>query len=145
MNMTPWPMKHSSSIVTPSQTKVELKDFHIDPADKKNLGLARLWKLHEIAEPESVKGRGGGQLVDLIALVRHAIHPKEPVVTVRASLAPSAVLSVASVTVEPLSVVEMAREDTCKTLSRRLVVISAVTEEPTKNSFVSPTNPTVTA
>ena len=69
----------------------KLKDFHIDPADKKNLGVARLWKLHEIAEPDAfdtaAKGKGGGrQLVDLIALVRHAIHPKEPVLPVKAEV-----------------------------------------------------------
>jgi type I restriction enzyme R subunit len=66
--------------------KLKEPPFLIDPADKKNLALTRLWKLHEIAEPESVKGRGGRQLVDLIALVRHAIHPKEPVVTVKAEV-----------------------------------------------------------
>ncbi|NBQ54804.1 MAG: restriction endonuclease subunit R, partial [Proteobacteria bacterium] len=31
---------------------------------------------------DKVKGRGGGSLVDLIALVRHAIHPQEPLLPV---------------------------------------------------------------
>ncbi|MEW4527903.1 DEAD/DEAH box helicase family protein [Maioricimonas sp. JC845] len=42
----------------------------------------RLWKLYEAVEPESVKGTGGRSLVDLIAIVRHALHPTEPLVPV---------------------------------------------------------------
>lgn len=41
-----------------------------------------LWKVYEVMEPESVKGKGGNQLVDLIAIVRHALHPEEPIVPV---------------------------------------------------------------
>jgi type I restriction enzyme R subunit len=35
----------------------------------------RLWHAFETIEPEKVKGHGGKQLVDLVALVRHAIDP----------------------------------------------------------------------
>lgn len=42
----------------------------------------RLWKLYEAVEPEQVKGAGGNALVDLIAIVRHALHPEEPLVPV---------------------------------------------------------------
>ena len=67
-------------------TKLNQAPFYIDPGDKKNLGLARLWNLHAVAEPEAIKGKGGRQLVDLISLVRHAIHPKEPVLPVKAEV-----------------------------------------------------------
>lgn len=40
----------------------------------------RLWRLYEVLEPERVKGAGGKSLVDLIALVRHALHPEAPIV-----------------------------------------------------------------
>lgn len=42
----------------------------------------RLWKLYEAVEPDKVKGQGGKALVDLIAIVRHALHPEEPLVPV---------------------------------------------------------------
>jgi type I restriction enzyme, R subunit len=48
--------------------------------------VRNLWNLHAAAEPGSVKGEGGAALVDLVALVRHAIHPAEPVVPVRAEV-----------------------------------------------------------
>ena len=35
----------------------------------------RLWSAYETVEPENVKAHGGKQLVDVIALVRHAIDP----------------------------------------------------------------------
>ena len=38
----------------------------------------RLWHAYEAVEPEKVTGHGGKQLVDVIALVRHAIDPKTP-------------------------------------------------------------------
>ena len=66
--------------------KLNTAPFHIDPNDKKNHGLARLWNLQAVAEPEAMKGKGGRQLVDLIALVRHAIHPQEPVLPVKAEV-----------------------------------------------------------
>ncbi|MCA9111533.1 MAG: DEAD/DEAH box helicase family protein, partial [Planctomycetaceae bacterium] len=42
----------------------------------------RLWMLYEAVEPDKVKGQGGKALVDLIALVKHALHPEEPLVPV---------------------------------------------------------------
>jgi type I restriction enzyme R subunit len=38
----------------------------------------RLWWAFEAAEPQSVRGHGGRRLVDVIALVRHAIDPARP-------------------------------------------------------------------
>jgi type I restriction enzyme R subunit len=38
----------------------------------------RLWHAYETVEPENVKAHGGKQLVDVIALVRHAIDPNTP-------------------------------------------------------------------
>jgi type I restriction enzyme R subunit len=42
----------------------------------------RLWRLFEAVEPEKVKGRGGKALVDLVAIVRHALDPNSPLVPV---------------------------------------------------------------
>ena len=42
----------------------------------------RLWRAYEAVEPQAVKGRGGKALVDLVAIVRHAINPEEPLVPV---------------------------------------------------------------
>ncbi len=36
-----------------------------------------LWRAFEVVEPEKVRGRGGNKLVDVIALVRHAIDPDQ--------------------------------------------------------------------
>lgn len=47
--------------------------FYVDP--KKPESVSHLWHYAEIAEPEKVKLGGGKSLVDLIALVRHAIDP----------------------------------------------------------------------
>ena len=41
-----------------------------------------LWRLYEALEPERVKGRGGGALVDLVAIVKHALRPDETLVPV---------------------------------------------------------------
>jgi type I restriction enzyme, R subunit len=38
----------------------------------------RLWNAYETVEPENVRAHGGRQLVDVIALVRHAISPTTP-------------------------------------------------------------------
>ena len=38
----------------------------------------RLWQAYQAVEPEAVKASGGKQLVDVIALVRHAIDPNQP-------------------------------------------------------------------
>ena len=40
--------------------------------------VGRLWQAYEVVEPEKVRGMGGKQLVDVIALVRHAIDPNRP-------------------------------------------------------------------
>jgi type I restriction enzyme R subunit len=37
-----------------------------------------LWRAFEAVEPEKVRGRGGNKLVDVIALVRHALDPAQP-------------------------------------------------------------------
>lgn len=42
----------------------------------------RLWFAYEAVEPDKVKAHGGRQLVDLIALVRHALEPDRPLVPV---------------------------------------------------------------
>ena len=39
----------------------------------------RLWRSYRIVEPSAVRGAGGKPLVDLIALVRHAIDPERPI------------------------------------------------------------------
>ena len=40
--------------------------------------LPRLWQAYQAIAPEQVKGVGGKQMVDVIALVRHAIDPSQP-------------------------------------------------------------------
>lgn len=42
----------------------------------------RLWSAFKQVEPERVKGVGGKQLADLVALVKHALTPDEPLVPV---------------------------------------------------------------
>ena len=44
--------------------------------------LERLWQAYEAVEPEKVKGHGGRQLVDVVALVRHALDPNLPLMPV---------------------------------------------------------------
>jgi type I restriction enzyme R subunit len=63
--------------------KLNRAPFGINPDDKKNAGIQRLWGYVSALEPDKVKGAGGTSLVDLIALVRHAIHPQEPLLPVR--------------------------------------------------------------
>jgi type I restriction enzyme R subunit len=48
--------------------------------------VSRLWKLYEAVEPDHVQGAGGKALVDLIAIVRHALHPEAPLVPVAADV-----------------------------------------------------------
>ncbi|MEI7680467.1 MAG: DEAD/DEAH box helicase family protein, partial [Betaproteobacteria bacterium] len=62
--------------------KLNRAPFGINPDDKKNAGIQRLWGYVSALEPDKVKGQGGASLVDLIALVRHAIHPQEPLLPV---------------------------------------------------------------
>ncbi|MCS5696954.1 type I restriction endonuclease subunit R [Desulfofundulus thermocisternus] len=55
-------------------------------AIERNLGIRRpeqqLWRLYEAVEPEKVKGKGGKALVDLIAIVRHALYPDQPLIPI---------------------------------------------------------------
>ncbi len=44
--------------------------------------LDRLWRAYQLVEPEKVKGVGGKQLVDVVALVRHALDRNLPLVPV---------------------------------------------------------------
>ncbi|MBX3380847.1 MAG: DEAD/DEAH box helicase family protein [Phycisphaeraceae bacterium] len=67
--------------------KLGIPPFYVDA--KKPESVLRLWQAFEAAEPNSVKaptkGKGGGrQLVDLIALVKHALDGKTPLVPVDA-------------------------------------------------------------
>jgi type I restriction enzyme R subunit len=59
--------------------KLKRSPFYVDVA--KPDSVQYLWKLQQTVEPKAVKG-DAKSLVDLIALVRHALHPKEPVVAV---------------------------------------------------------------
>ena len=58
--------------------------FHVDPNRPES--LVRLWSAFEVAEPDKVRGRGGKQLVDIIALVRHALDPSTTLAPVRATV-----------------------------------------------------------
>ncbi len=53
--------------------KLNQPPFFVDPARPES--LTHLWRAYEMVEPGKVKGKGGKQLVDVIALVRHAIDP----------------------------------------------------------------------
>lgn len=56
--------------------KLNKPPFFVDP--NRPDSLTRLWQAHEVIEPDKVRGMGGKQLVDVIALVRHAIEPNTP-------------------------------------------------------------------
>lgn len=60
--------------------KLGIPPFFVDAKKPETVG--RLWQAFEAAEPEKVRGKGGRQLVDLIALVKHAIEPCTPLVPV---------------------------------------------------------------
>lgn len=45
-----------------------------------------LWRAFEAVEPENVRGRGGSKLVDVIALVRHALDPNKPLASFGSSV-----------------------------------------------------------
>jgi type I restriction enzyme R subunit len=64
--------------------KLNRPPFAVKPDDPDSVRV--LWSAHAAAEPDSIKTGGGNALVDLVALVRHAIHPKEPVVAVRSEV-----------------------------------------------------------
>jgi type I restriction enzyme, R subunit len=55
-------------------------------AEKQPFDRQKLWAAFELAEPAKVKGRGGKALVDVIALVRHALHPDADLVPVAAAV-----------------------------------------------------------
>ena len=60
--------------------KLNCTPFFIDPNRPETMG--RLWQAFETVEPEKVKGHGGNQLVDVIALVKHALDPDTPLAPV---------------------------------------------------------------
>jgi len=61
--------------------KLGVPPFYVDPKKPETVG--RLWQAFETTEPEAVQGKGGGrQLVDLVALVRHALDGQTPLVPV---------------------------------------------------------------
>ncbi len=60
----------------------ELRDALRNPPVALHKPEDGLWRLYEALEPERVKGRGGSALVDLVAIVKHAIRPGEPLVPV---------------------------------------------------------------
>jgi len=53
--------------------KLNQPPFFVDPNQPES--LTRLWQAFELVEPDKVKGKGGKKLVDVIAMVRHAIDP----------------------------------------------------------------------
>jgi len=67
----------------------QVKDLR-DRIQRPPLGIQhpelRLWQAYEAVEPKTVKGRGGKALVDLVAIVRHAIDPGEPLVPVETTV-----------------------------------------------------------
>ncbi len=60
--------------------KLNQPPFYVDPNRPES--LSRLWQAYEATEPQNVRGKGGKQLVDVIALVRHAIDPQRPLVPI---------------------------------------------------------------
>ena len=56
--------------------KLNQPPFYVDPSRPES--LIRLWQAYELVEPAKVKGKGGKQLVDVVALVRHALDPSTP-------------------------------------------------------------------
>ena len=57
-------------------TKLNQPPFYVDPSRPES--LVRLWQAYELTEPEKVKGKGGKKLVDVVALVKHALDPSTP-------------------------------------------------------------------
>jgi type I restriction enzyme R subunit len=58
----------------------KLRQFQVDPNRPES--LTPLWRAYELIEPANVRGKGGKQLVDVVALVRHAIDPNTPLAPV---------------------------------------------------------------
>jgi type I restriction enzyme R subunit len=61
-------------------SKLNQPPFFVDPNRPES--LTRLWQAYEVVEPDKVRGKGGRQLVDVIALVRHAMDPNTPLAPV---------------------------------------------------------------
>jgi type I restriction enzyme R subunit len=57
-------------------SKLNQPPFFVDPNQPES--LTRLWQAFELVEPDKVKGKGGRKLVDVIAMVRHAMDPNTP-------------------------------------------------------------------
>ena len=62
-------------------SKLNQPPFFVDPNRPES--LTRLWQAYEVVEPDKVRGKGGKQLVDVIALVRHAMDPNTTLAPVR--------------------------------------------------------------
>ena len=60
----------------------ELRDALRSPPVSLHDPANGLWRLYEALEPEKVTGAGGNALVDLVAIVKHAIEPEEALVPV---------------------------------------------------------------
>lgn len=60
--------------------KLNQPPFFVDPNQPES--LTRLWQAFELVEPDKVKGKGGKKLVDVIAMVRHAIDPNTQLTSV---------------------------------------------------------------
>ncbi len=60
--------------VEQDRMRAALKPFH-NPKPPHSLHPERLWQAYETVEPDKVQGHGGKQLVDVVALVRHALDP----------------------------------------------------------------------
>lgn len=60
--------------------KLNQPPFFVDPNQPES--LTRLWQAFELVEPGKVKGKGGKKLVDVIAMVRHAMDPSTPLAPV---------------------------------------------------------------
>jgi type I restriction enzyme R subunit len=56
--------------------KLNQPPFYVD--SNRPESLTRIWQAFELVEPDKVKGKGGKKLVDVIAMVRHAIDPSTP-------------------------------------------------------------------
>ena len=61
-------------------SKLNQPPFFVDPNQPES--LTRLWQAFELVEPGKVKGKGGKKLVDVIAMVRHAMDPSTPLAPV---------------------------------------------------------------
>ena len=65
-------------------TKLGKPPFYIDASRPDS--VLRLWSAYEIVERDAVRGKGGSKLVDLVALVKHALDPKSPIAPVQSTV-----------------------------------------------------------